>query len=118
MDTMRLLVDENVRERLLRWLVTDLKYDVERAGKGVKNSTLFTLACASRRILLTNDTDFLNTALYPPQDTPGRIVLRVFPDTLEHQQKSLEMLFSQVNTKKCAGKLIELELEHFETHTK
>lgn len=114
---MRLLADENIRGRLLRWL-NQSGHDAVKADKGIKNSSLFNLAKTSRRILLTNDTDFLNTALYPPKDTPGRIVLRVFPDTLEHQQKSLDMLFLQINAKKCAGKLIELELDHFDIRTK
>ena len=112
---MKFLADENVKRRLTRWLKV-LGHDVLIAEKGVKNSNLFSLAKKEGRILITNDTDFLNTALYPPQRTPGRIVLRVFPPVFENQRFSLESLLSKfTNEKEFTGQLIELWQEDFET---
>lgn len=114
---MKLLADENVKGRLIRWLRTE-GHDVTVAPKEVKNSRLVSLAHAEGRVLLTNDTDFLNTALYPPAASPGRIVLRVFPPTLVEQQAALSLLFSKLRTESLAGQLVELERGRFETHAK
>lgn len=74
---MKFLADENVKGRLVKWLQM-LRYDVTTAPKGVKNSQLFALAKQTGRVLMSNDRDFLNSALYPVEGTPGRIILRIF----------------------------------------
>jgi predicted nuclease of predicted toxin-antitoxin system len=114
---MNLLADENVKGRLIRWLRNG-SHDVAVAPKGFKNSRLVSLAQAEGRVLLTNDTDFLNTALYPPAGSPGRIVLRVFPPTLVEQQGALSRLFSTLEPDDVVGKLVEVERDTFEIHTK
>ena len=72
---MKFLADENVKRRLCRWLQTH-GHDVLTAGKGIRNSHLFSIANKQERILLTNDTDFLNTALYPPTENIGQSCLK------------------------------------------
>lgn len=114
---MKLLADENVRRRLVQWL-QGLGHDVVTAPKGFKNSRLVELCKKEGRALLTNDTDFLNTALYPPASSPGKIVLRVFPDTLAGQQASLSLLLSKIKKGDLSGKLIELQRDKFEIHSK
>ncbi|MBI3305352.1 DUF5615 family PIN-like protein [Candidatus Parcubacteria bacterium] len=114
---MKLLADENVKGRLIRWLRAT-GHDVATAPKGFKNSRLASLAHTDGRVLLTNDTDFLSTALYPPAGTPGRIVLRVFPSTLVAQQAALGVLFASSVGADIAGRLVELERDTFEVHTK
>lgn len=114
---MKLLADENVRGRLVRWL-SKRGYDVKAAPKGFKNSRLIELSNTEGRVLLTNDTDFLNTALYPPTDAPGRIVLRVFPDTLAEQQASLSLFFSTLKEEEVSGNVIELLRDSFEFHAR
>jgi len=114
---MHLLADENVKGRLVKWLKAE-SHDVAVAPKGAKNSRLWQLARTSRRALLTNDTDFLNTALYPPATTSGVIVLRVFPLTFVTQQEALRRLFAEVSAAALAGKLVELAREGFELKTK
>jgi len=109
----KLLADENVKLRLMRWLKASGQ-DITAADKGVKNSHLFEMAVNESRILLTNDTDFLNTTLYPLLNTPGRIVLRIFPPTLANQKASLEMFLSKISDKECAGKLVEVFNAGFE----
>lgn len=114
---MKLLADENVKGRLVKWLKAQGQ-DVAVAAKGAKNSRLWQLARTSRRALLTNDTDFLNTALYPPATASGVIVLRIFPLTLAAQQEGLRRLFAEVPEAVLAGKLVELAREGFELKTK
>ena len=113
---MKLLVDENVKGRLVKWLKAE-GHDVAVAPKGAKNSRLWQLAKTSRRVLLTNDTDFLNTALYPPAAAAGVIVLRVFPLTFATQQEGLRRLFAELPVAALSGKLVELAREGFELRT-
>ena len=115
---MKFLADENVKRRLWQWLKAR-GHNVLTAGKGVKNGHLFSTAAKERSVLITNDADFLNTALYPVHKTPGRIVLRIFPPTLENQKTGLETLLSQFNDPESFdGKLIELWNTDFEVRTK
>ncbi len=113
---MKLLADENVKGRLVRWL-RESGHDVIVGPKGLKNSKLVALAESEGRALLTNDTDFLNTALYPPAGSRGRIVLRVFPPTLSEQRAALSRLFSELTAEKIVGKTVELTRDTFELHT-
>lgn len=115
---MKFLADENVKRRLCLWLKT-LGHHVSTAPKGVRNSHLFSLAHREKCILLTNDTDFLNTAMYPPEKTYGRIVLRILPPTLENQKTGLQILLAQFKEEQLFfGKLIELWNSDFEVRTK
>jgi len=116
---MLLLADENVKGRLVRWLRTH-GHAVVIAPKGTKNSALVSLATTEDNVLLTNDTDFLNTGLYPVKTSPpaGRIVLHVFPSTFENQRDRLAALFAAVSPDQLAGKLAELRTDDWELHAK
>ncbi len=114
---MKLLADENVKGRVVRWL-RDSGHDVAVAPKGLKNSRLVALADTEGRVLVTNDTDFLNTALYSPAGSPGRIVLRVFPPTFTEQRAALSLLLASFTEEQITGKLVELERDKFELHAK
>ena len=113
---MHLFADENVKGRLVKWLRAQ-GHEVTVAPKGVKNSHLWQLAKASRRVLLTHDTDFLNTALYPPAVASGVIVLRVLPPTLANQQEALRQFFAELPEAALSGTLAELAREGFELRT-
>jgi predicted nuclease of predicted toxin-antitoxin system len=104
---MRLLADENVRKRLVR-VLKESGRDVKVAKKGTKNSALFLLAKKEKRILLTNDTEFSDDKLYPPDKTSGIILLRVFPDTFENQREALLRLLGRFKESEFFGKLVEL----------
>ena len=116
---MLLLADENVKGRLVRWLRAH-GHAVVVAPKGTKNSALVALAASEQKVLLTNNTDFLNIGLYPVKTSPpaGRIVLRVFPSTFENQRDRLAALLAAVSPDQLAGKLAELRTDAWELHTK
>ena len=108
---MKFLADENVDARLIQWL-KKLGYDVMTATKGVRNSSLFQLAKKFRRILITNDTDFLNTLLYSPRKHPGIIVLRLLKPTIDNQKKAF-INFLPKFRKELKKRIIELFEEGF-----
>lgn len=105
--TVKFLADENVRRRLVRWLL-DEGHNVTVVTPSAKDPSIVPLATAKRRVLISNDTDFLDVNVYPPRKTPGRIVLRVFPDTLENQRESLAVFLSSNDEKVCKGVIIVL----------
>lgn len=103
---MKFLADENVRKRLVKTLIK-AGHEVKEPKKGIKNSVLFSLAKKEERILLTNDTDFLEEK-YSPDKKIGIIVFRVFPDTFENQKKALLRLLSKYKQEKFFGNVVEL----------
>jgi len=114
---MRFLLDENVGLKIAEWL-RKTGHNVKIAPKGLRNSSLFELAKKTRRIFLTNDTDFLNSLLYPAKGTAGRIVFRIFPPTLANQLKGLSLILAKLPKKNLVGKLIELGQDGFKILTK
>ena len=104
---MKLLLDENVDRRLAKPL-SKAGHNVKVVEKGTKNSALFLLAKKEKRILLTNDTEFSDDKLYPPDKTSGIILLRVFPDTFENQKKALLRLLGKFKESEFSGRLVEL----------
>jgi predicted nuclease of predicted toxin-antitoxin system len=114
---MNWLTDENVKGRLVKWL-RKAGHDVVVAPKGVKNSALVKLSKETGRVLLTNDTDFFNTALYPLRGSPGRVILRVFPATFVGQRGRLSWLLSTLAEEEYAGTVIELRRDSVDMKTR
>ena len=114
---MRLLADENVKERLISWLKAN-RHKVKRIDAGTKDLRVFELSKELKRVLLTSDTNFLNTAIFPLKDSPGRIILRASPPTLENQKAVLAAVLDKFTTKDCRGKLIEARNDDFRVETK
>jgi len=71
--------------------------------KGIKNSAVILLAKEKKSILITRDSDFLNTVLYPPEEFFGIIVFQIHPPKPEKLVKALSMLLKKVE--KFRGKL-------------
>jgi len=81
---MRLKLDENLDTRLafvLRGAGHDAMTVREQNLHGTDDIDLYELCISENRALVTLDIDFSNILRYPPEDTPGLIVLRG-PDDL------------------------------------
>ena len=100
----RILADENVKKKLVIHFLSS-GCDIVYEEKGLKNSALINFAKKDKRVLLTNDHDFLNDSLYPPEKYEGIIVLHVHPPYLFKQIEALENLFSLHAPEKITGKL-------------
>lgn len=81
---MKLKLDENIDARLAT-LLRDAGHDTmtvrEQSLHGSDDTNLYRLCTAEDRILVTLDLDFSNVLRYPPENTPGLVVLRG-PDDL------------------------------------
>ena len=106
---LRFFANEDVDARLVKLLVNK-GIDIKYAPKGEKNSELYSLACKEKRVLVTRDKDFLNTALFPPSRLPAIIVLRVHPPDVSKLQ-SLMLKFVEGFSDKMKGKTLVLREE-------
>lgn len=88
-----ILADENIKKKLVKHFLRS-GCDIDYAEKGLRNSALIKFAKQNKRVLLTNDHDFLNESFYPPEQYGGIIVLVIHPPYLLRQIKALEKLFT------------------------
>jgi predicted nuclease of predicted toxin-antitoxin system len=79
---MRFLIDEDVDVRVIRNL-KKLGHDVRRVPAGAKNGEVIRIAQQEQRILITRDSDFINTSHYPPSRHCGIVHLAIHPPWLE-----------------------------------
>lgn len=93
---MKFLLDENVHKELFSFL-TELKHDVTLSPKSVRNGRVFEIVVSEKRILVTRDSDFLNSSLYPSSKHFGIFLLRIPPEDFRAQQRAVSRLLKQVS---------------------
>ena len=106
---MKFLCDENFKKRLVN-VLNALGHDATRSPVGDSDEEVYARSLKESRIILSNDTDFLDIAKFPLKRTPGRVVFLVYPATFELQHERMDVLLAEFpNPKKFKGRLIELE---------
>ena len=111
---MRFLIDEDVDVRLIG-LLRRLGHDARRVPSGVKNGEVAKLAQAEHRILMTRDTDFTDSAKFPPSHFQGIIHIDIHPPRLGPIASSLKSWLATVPETEVAGRLFVLDEEGFDT---
>ena len=106
----KFLLDENIRIGVKKFL-ENKRFIVEYVPKGSTDSEVLSLAKEKKSVLVTHDTDFANSFLYPPNEFSGIVVIRIYPPTLDKILPSLERFLSEV--KEFKGRLFLLEVEGF-----
>jgi len=101
-QSLRFLLDENIPKSVKRFLESKGLF-AEYVPKGIKNSAVILLAKDKKSVLITRDSDFMNTVLYPPKEFFGIIVFQIHPPKSEKLVKALSMLLKKVD--KFEGKL-------------
>ena len=90
----KFLLDENIPQSVRRFLERrGLK--VAYVPKGITNHEVALLAVRSGATLVTRDSDFSNTLLYPPSQFHGIVVLKIHPPKPEKLIRGLERLITQ-----------------------
>ncbi len=107
------MADENVKLDLVKF-ISSKGVNIIYAPKGIKNSELFSFASKQGRILLTNDSDFLNTSLYPIKSSPGVILLRIHPPELSELKAVMLKLLKEFSPQDIRGKSLVLRQESIE----
>ncbi|MBI3322445.1 MAG: DUF5615 family PIN-like protein [Candidatus Omnitrophica bacterium] len=109
---MQFLLDENVPVDLIEWLAQK-GHSAIRVPAGIKNGQVLELARREKRILITQDSDFANRLLYPPEKQSGIILLRIHPPQFPKITSSIERLLSNIQADALPGKLILLEEKEY-----
>ncbi|RZN40086.1 MAG: hypothetical protein EFT35_03405 [Methanophagales archaeon ANME-1-THS] len=110
MSDLKFLLDENIPKSVKLFLESK-GFSVEYVPKGVANSEVMSLARGRKLVLVTRDTDFLNTFLYPPREFSGLVAFRIHPPKAEKLVEALSLLVQAV--KEFKGKLFLVEEEGF-----
>ena len=107
----KFLLDENIRIEVKEFLESN-GFSAKYASKGISNGKLASLAKEEKIVLLSRDSDFVNTSLFPPKEFSGIIVFIIHPPTAEKLVKALSSLLAEV--KEFKGKLFVVAEEGFE----
>ncbi|MEK7166135.1 MAG: DUF5615 family PIN-like protein [Patescibacteria group bacterium] len=113
----KFLLDENIDIRLVKFL-TDLGYQVVYCPKGAKNGQVISLSRKESAPLISLDKDFANPDLYSLTDSPGIIVLRIHPPTLEYLTAALTKLLSTYKFDQIFNKLFIVSPDNVEIITR
>lgn len=92
---MKFKTDENLPIEVAQLLVNsghDTKTVNEQQLQGAKDFIIFNVCNNEQRILVTLDLDFADINIYPPQKSPGIIVLRVGSHAKKHVLKIFQRI--------------------------
>lgn len=107
----KFLLDENI-PKSVRKLLESNGFSAEYDRKGVNNSRLISSAKSKMCVLISRDSDFAKTFMYPPEEYFGIIVFQIHPPKAEKLVKALSSLLAEV--KEFRGKLFVVEEAGFE----
>lgn len=99
------MLDENVDIRIAS-VLKNHGYSVSVCPKGITNGELFSLAKRKGCVLITNDKDFANPDLHNLVNSPGVVVLRIHPPSVENTTEAMEKLLSIFSPVGFIGKLL------------
>jgi len=108
---LKFLLDENVKKDLLKFLKQQ-GVNVVFKPKGLSNGRLAEFSKSERRILITNDEDFVE---FTKDEIFSIILLRIPQDKPESLISSFSRLLKETNSEDFKGKLIILFEDKFET---
>ena len=112
---LRFLLDENAKQALHTFLKSK-GVDVRWAPKGAVNGQLATLSQTERRILVTNDSDFGDSALYPSGKVFGVVWLAIPQHkTLALLDAVSSLLKAKPKPKDFEGVFVTLKEDGFDT---
>ena len=116
---MRLKLDENIDERLAL-LLRDAGHDTstvrEQGLHGTVDPDLYNHTVAEGLILVTLDLDFSNVLRYPPEPTPGLVVLRGPDDLFPTVKILVQTLIHALTSETPAGRLWIVEPSRIRIH--
>ena len=96
MPPSRFLLDENIPKSVKKFIKSK-NFKVEYALKGISDEKLASLARKQKRIIVSRDSDFLNTSLFPPRHYSGIIVFVIHPPKADKIVAAMTSLLSEVD---------------------
>lgn len=111
---LRFKVDENLPDdiaEILRSRGYEAETVYEEGLRGADDKIIATRCQQEGRAIVTLDLDFANITLYPPEDSPGFIVLRVADQSRPHVLQVFTHILKLIDQEPVAGQLWIVE-EH------
>lgn len=93
---MRFLIDENVRGEVVDFLKS-IGCDVLLPAPGSKDEEIARIAKETNRTILTHDQHFANILMYPSEEYPGIIRIKINPPSATVIITALKDLFVKLN---------------------
>jgi predicted nuclease of predicted toxin-antitoxin system len=116
---MRIKLDENVDARLATFLKRaghDTNTVQEQSLRGTEDEALYEVCKVEDRILVSLDLDFSNIVRFPPERTPGLVVLRGPNQLFSTMRILVETLVDALNRESPAGRLWIVEPGRLRIH--
>jgi predicted nuclease of predicted toxin-antitoxin system len=116
---MRIKLDENVDARLATFLKRaghDTNTVQEQSLRGTEDEALYEVCKGESRILVSLDLDFSNIIRFPPEGTPGLVVLRGPNQLFSTMRILVETLVDALNRESPAGRLWIVEPGRLRIH--
>jgi predicted nuclease of predicted toxin-antitoxin system len=108
---MLFLIDENVRREVAKFL--EGYGEIAYVQKGASDSSVAEIAIAENRILVTQDKDFANQLVYPPEKFSGIIVIKIHPPTVQTITNAFRQFFEKEAGIHIAGHIVLLSADGF-----
>ena len=109
---MLLIFDEN-----MPWEIADLLtrkgFDTFLIPKKTKDTEIARITQERNGVIITQDKDFTNKLLFPPERFSGIIHIRIHPPIIADIQNALENLFHNLSSENLKGKLVLLAKDGF-----
>jgi predicted nuclease of predicted toxin-antitoxin system len=112
LSNLRFLIDENVRKEVADFLRL-CGHDVLILGSGIKDEETARIAKETKRIILTHDQHFADILMYPPEEYPGIIRIKIHPPSAPAIINALKDFLSKIGPDRLGKKLIILEEDGF-----
>jgi len=103
----KFLVDENVRIELYKHLKEN-SFDAKIVPKSMSDTDIAKISKSENRILITNDSDFGDSVLFPKQDFFCVLLLDIPQEKLDLLIKAFSDCLSKLESKTINGKVFEL----------
>ena len=110
----KFLLDENVHRKLGVFLKAE-KFDVLHSPKGISDRKVAALSKSKNRILVTNDSDFGDSALVPKDKIFSVVLLKIPQNKVDSLLRAFSMLLEEITKPEdFEGKFIVLKEEELE----
>ena len=116
---MKFKLDENLDARLAP-LLRNAGHDTvtvrDEGLRGISDTKLVARCKDEQRVLISLDKDFSNTLRFPPDDTPGLVVLRGYNNLFATMQTLIQSLLRALDQDSPAGRLWIIEPGRLRIH--
>ena len=109
---MRVIADENIPVDFIK-ILRDRGFDIISLPKRAKDIDIAKIAQKERRIIFTQDKDFANRLLFPPENFHGIIRFKIHPPVISDMVSALDNLCANLSLVNLDKKLAIVDRDGF-----